>query len=86
MIGVTNDLEYAVLLVFFMHKLDGKMRLQLIDVKKGGVDSWRLFGNEKFVFLFLCFPISLPVGFINLFICITLLFQTFILRCISVHL
>lgn len=34
MIGVTNDLEYAVLLVFFMHKLDGKMRLQLIDVKK----------------------------------------------------
>lgn len=40
MIGVTNDLEYAVLLfIFSVHKLDGRMRLQLIDVKKGGVDS-----------------------------------------------
>lgn len=27
--------------------------------------------NEKFAFLFLLSPISLPVGFINLFICIT---------------
>jgi hypothetical protein len=80
MIGVTNDLEHAVLLVIFSaHKLDGRMRLQLIDVKKGGVDSWRLFGMKSSRFCFSCLPFP-SLSVLLIFSSVSLLFQTFMLH------